>query len=91
MNGAVSSPSNVATLYSGMRDNVRLVVIDLGEEDDTHLIFETLNAPGIPLLAADLVKNAVLYEIQTALVISAREVSSRFALTSADSDAAQGQ
>ena len=55
----------IAALYSAIRDNVRLVVIDLDEKDDAQLIFETLNARGTPLLAADLVKNSLLSEIQT--------------------------
>jgi hypothetical protein len=44
-----------------MRDRLRLVVIDLKEEDDAQVIFETLNARGTPLLPADLVKNFLFY------------------------------
>ena len=40
--------------------NLQLVVIDLRADDDPHLIFETLNARGTPLLQSDLVKNYVL-------------------------------
>lgn len=58
------SAEKIAALYSAIRDNVRLVVIDLDEKDDAQLIFETLNARGTPLLAADLVKNAILNEIR---------------------------
>lgn len=54
----------VSALYSAIRENVRLVVIDLDEKDDAQLIFETLNARGTPLLAADLVKNSILNEVQ---------------------------
>ncbi|TDK50357.1 DUF262 domain-containing protein [Antarcticimicrobium luteum] len=54
----------IPALYSAVRDNVRLVVIDLDEKDDAQLIFETLNARGTPLLSADLVKNSLLSEIQ---------------------------
>lgn len=56
--------TKIAALYSALRDNVRLVVIDLDEKDDAQLIFETLNARGTPLLAADLVKNSLLNELQ---------------------------
>ncbi len=56
----------IAALYSAIRDNVRLVVIDLDDKDDAQLIFETLNARGTPLLAADLVKNSLLNETQNA-------------------------
>lgn len=41
---------------------LELVVIDLGESDNPHVIFETLNARGTPLLQSDLVKNMILYE-----------------------------
>jgi uncharacterized protein with ParB-like and HNH nuclease domain len=54
----------IPALYSAIRDNVRLVVIDLDEKDDAQLIFETLNARGTPLLSADLVKNSLLSEIE---------------------------
>ena len=53
-----SIAARVAALYSAIRDNVRLVGIDLDEKDDAQLIFETLNARGTPLLAADLVKSS---------------------------------
>ena len=41
---------------------LHLVVIDLGIDDDPHVIFETLNARGTPLLEADLVRNFILSE-----------------------------
>ena len=41
---------------------LELVVIDLEDTDDPHVIFETLNARGTPLLQSDLVKNLVLYK-----------------------------
>ena len=43
---------------------LELVVIDLELEDDPHIIFETLNARGTPLLQSDLIKNMVLYEAE---------------------------
>jgi Protein of unknown function DUF262 len=58
--------ARLAALYGALYENVRLVVIDLDEKDDAQLIFETLNARGTPLLAADLVKNALLQEVVTA-------------------------
>ena len=39
---------------------LELVVIDLELADDPHIIFETLNARGTPLLQSDLVKNLIL-------------------------------
>ncbi|CAN5580917.1 DUF262 domain-containing protein [soil metagenome] len=40
---------------------LQMVVIDLSTTDDANVIFETLNARGTPLLASDLIKNAVLH------------------------------
>ena len=44
------------TAITGM---LQMVVIDLGPKDDPHVIFETLNARGTPLLESDLIKNYV--------------------------------
>ena len=44
------------TAVTGM---LQMVVIDLGPQDDPHVIFETLNARGTPLLESDLIKNYV--------------------------------
>ena len=41
---------------------LELVVIDLGIDDEPHIIFETLNARGTPLLQSDLIKNMILHE-----------------------------
>ena len=38
---------------------LQMVVIDLGPREDPHVIFETLNARGTPLLESDLIKNFV--------------------------------
>ncbi len=42
------------TTVNGM---LYMVVIDLKPQDDPHVIFETLNARGTPLLESDLIKN----------------------------------
>ena len=47
-------------LEAAVTSLVHMVVIDLGDMDDPHMIFETLNARGTPLRASDLVKNYVL-------------------------------
>jgi uncharacterized protein with ParB-like and HNH nuclease domain len=44
-------------MYTALREDLHLVVIDLEEADDAQEIFETLNALGTPLLPADLIKN----------------------------------
>lgn len=46
-------------LYSVLRHNMRLIVVDLDEEDDPQVIFETLNARGVPLRPSDLIRNFV--------------------------------
>jgi len=48
-------------LLKVLKDYLRLVVIDLGKDDDAQLIFETLNARGTPLLPSDLVKNHLFH------------------------------
>lgn len=49
-------------LTSSLWRLVRVVVIDLEPKDDPQVIFETLNARGTPLLAADLMKNLIFRE-----------------------------
>ncbi len=41
---------------------LELVIIDLRLDDEPHIIFETLNARGTPLLQSDLIKNFILYK-----------------------------
>lgn len=55
----------IAALLDTLRDHLRLVVIDLEDEDDAQLIFETLNARGTPLLPTDLVKNFLFHRART--------------------------
>lgn len=46
-----------AVAWEVVRRSMQLVVIDLEEDDETQVIFETLNARGEDLLPADLIKN----------------------------------
>ena len=43
---------------------LQIVVIDLNQDDDPYVIFETLNARGTPLLESDLIKNYVMSEFR---------------------------
>lgn len=52
---------------------LRLVVIALEPGDDAQTIFETMNARGTPLLAADLVKNYLFRQIEAASGTAAAE------------------
>ncbi len=49
-------------LEASVTGMLQMVVIDLNIQDNPHLIFETLNARGTPLLESDLVKNFVTSE-----------------------------
>lgn len=49
-------------LLTAMRRYLQVVRIDLEEDDDPQVIFETLNARGEPLQPADLVRNHVFNE-----------------------------
>lgn len=46
-------------LLRALLEQMKLVVIQLGEGDDAQVIFETLNSKGKPLLAMDLVRNNI--------------------------------
>lgn len=46
-------------LLRAILEQMKLVVITLGEGDDAQVIFETLNSKGEPLLAMDLVRNNI--------------------------------
>jgi len=59
--GSAQQEQRVNALVNTLRDHMRFVVIDLEDEDDAQLIFETLNARGTPLLPTDLVKNFVFH------------------------------
>lgn len=43
---------------------LKLVVIQLGEDDDAQVIFETLNSKAEPLLAMDLVRNNIFHRAE---------------------------
>ncbi len=51
-----------SALETAVSRHLELVVIDLDESDDPHVIFETLNARGTPLLQSDMVKNKILHD-----------------------------
>lgn len=56
--------SAVEAMDKALRERLELVVIDLGTSDDPHVIFETLNARGTPLLPSDMIKNLILDRAQ---------------------------
>ena len=46
---------------------LQMAVIDLDPEEEPHVIYETLNARGTPLLQSELIKNMLLYEAGDAI------------------------
>lgn len=52
-----SRRDKLQALVTVLRQGLRIVVIDIGKDENAQAIFETMNARGTPLLAADLVKN----------------------------------
>lgn len=55
-----SMQARMEALETAITGMLHMVVIDLGPQDDPHVIFETLNARGTPLLESDLIKNYVV-------------------------------
>ncbi len=45
--------------YQALKNALQVVAIDLDQDDDAQVIFETLNARGEPLLPADLLRNFI--------------------------------
>ena len=59
LSGGLSLEVRLGECFQALRDALQVVVIDLGDDDDTQVIFETLNARGEPLLPADLLRNFI--------------------------------
>jgi Protein of unknown function DUF262/Protein of unknown function (DUF1524) len=53
--------AKLGALASALLEDMRVIVITLGAEDDAQVIFETLNSGGEPLAAMDLVRNDVFH------------------------------
>ena len=62
--GVCDQESRIEALEQAVTNLLELVVIDLDQSDDPHVIFETLNARGTALLQSDLIKNMVLFEAE---------------------------
>jgi hypothetical protein len=56
-------PTAAAAIETVARELLQMVVIDLGVDENAQEIFETLNARGTPLTAADLVKNFIFQRL----------------------------
>ena len=74
---ADETEARVEALEQTVSSLLQMVVIDLDMDDEPHVIFETLNARGTPLLQSDLVKNMILFEADKADIESASEDAQR--------------
>lgn len=54
-----SLEARVELSFAALKELLKVVVIDLDNDDDAQVIFETLNARGEPLLPADLLRNFI--------------------------------
>src|SRR5690606_7097009 len=54
--------SRIEALMNALRRHLEIVVIELERGDDPQIIFETLNARGVPLLPSDLIRNFAFLE-----------------------------
>ena len=64
LNGEEEIEARSVAIETVMRDHLQMVVIDLAADENAQEIFETLNARGAPLTAADLIKNFVFQRLQ---------------------------
>lgn len=66
-NGSPTSRRGALRALSNVRDRVlalRIIWVNLGNEDDAYVVFETLNSRGKDLAVADLLKNHLLNRIR---------------------------
>ncbi|PZQ12333.1 MAG: hypothetical protein DI565_16000 [Ancylobacter novellus] len=59
---AAAVNARLLALLQALRTGLQLVVIELEDDDDPQVIFETLNARGQPLLPSDLIRNTVFHQ-----------------------------
>ena len=56
--------NRLEVMLKALLNQMKMVVITLGEDDDAQVIFETLNSKGKPLLAMDLVRNNIFHRAE---------------------------
>ena len=61
--GLETAQARAATIETVVRDLLQMVVIDLTADENAQEIFETLNARGAQLTAADLIKNFIFQRL----------------------------
>src|SRR5258707_1870086 len=63
VNGPEAAQKRGAAIETVVRELLQMVVIDLGADENAQEIFETLNARGAQLTAADLIKNFIFQRL----------------------------
>jgi len=63
LNGVEAIGARAAAIETVVRDLLQMVVIDLSADENAQEIFETLNARGAQLTAADLIKNFIFQRL----------------------------
>lgn len=58
----LAAEQRLDAFHSALTRHLQLVTIGLEDDDDAQVIFETLNARGVPLLPSDLIRNFVFLE-----------------------------
>jgi hypothetical protein len=58
-----SADGRAVAIETAVRERLQIVVIDLGVDENAQEIFETLNARGAQLTAADLIKNFIFQQL----------------------------
>lgn len=61
-----SDRARVKSLVDALRNGLQLVVIELTDNDNAQVIFESLNDRGTPLTPSDLVKNSLFQSLERA-------------------------
>ena len=62
---AASRSDRLYAILHALKTTLQIVTIELEEQDDPQVIFETLNARGQPLLPSDLIRNTVFLDAST--------------------------
>ena len=62
--GTTADPQRALELLEAVQTYLQIVTIELGEEDDPQVIFETLNHRGVPLEPSDLIRNFIFLYAQ---------------------------
>jgi hypothetical protein len=77
LDGPQATLERAAAIETVVRELLQMVVIDLGADENAQEIFETLNARGAQLTAADLIKNFVFQRLLETGIIDVEDAYQR--------------